>query len=416
MNSQIVSIKKAIKSESTFVFVTTLIPFCLFLRAGFVSISVIWFFTLCLFNFSASIKKQSSTNYAMVLPILFFMLNILWLFLSIDIKTANDIVLKEIHLLLIPIGFIVLRKKINNNNLRIFLWTFLITCLLTSLICYFSAAYNIIKFKSLFYNEASRNYPYFSSYLLTRVVNITPVYLSLFSNFCLLTVVVLPLIQGIKVRIAIAAYFAFFILMLGSKIGVVCLIVILLFRLISLTYKSRYIYIVTGCLGMIVIAFLYSNFASKDSLNKFLEFKYKESEEITFEFANRLTLWSMALETIEQSPIMGFGTGGGQQALEATYKRHNFLEGVRDSLNPHNQFLSTMLDFGLIGFCVLVLMLIIPLIQAIRLNNAYLCCFSIMIILFFCIESILVRQKGIVFFSFFYCLLICHLSNKRDSS
>ena len=87
--------------------------------------------------------------------------------------------------------------------------------------------------------------------------------------------------------------------------------------------------------------------------------------------------------------------------------------GLNQALNPHNEFFSTFLDLGLTGFCLLILILLVPLKKAISKRDILQISFLLILFLHFLIESILLRQKGILFFVFFYSLLFWQSENSK---
>lgn len=71
--------------------------------------------------------------------------------------------------------------------------------------------------------------------------------------------------------------------------------------------------------------------------------------------ASRIDFWSKAVEFVKQAPLLGHGTGSIRplyQSLEAT-RPSPYGEAVAD---PHNQFLHTTLQVGLIGGLILLAM------------------------------------------------------------
>ena len=58
-------------------------------------------------------------------------------------------------------------------------------------------------------------------------------------------------------------------------------------------------------------------------------------------------------------------------------------------------------------------MMVVALVFSLRMNDTVGVCFIAVIVVFFCVESVLVRQKGIVFFSFFYSLLFSFLAFRK---
>ena len=63
---------------------------------------------------------------------------------------------------------------------------------------------------------------------------------------------------------------------------------------------------------------------------------------------------------------------------------------------------------GIIGLFILLLMFIIPFIDAIKQKNIVLQTFLILMFLNFLFESMLNTQAGTIFFGFFYSILVIH--------
>ena len=411
MNSQIVLIKDSLGSRVTFILLTSIIAISIFLKAGFISVSVIWFFTLCIYNYKGPIKHQLKTYKLLLFPIGLFVLYLLWLLLSTDPVAAVDIVVRKIHLLLIPLGFIIADRKITEKDLHIILLTFLIACLLCSFVCIICVLYNIILTGSLV--SGGQEY-YFLSDLLTDVVNISPVYFSMYCNLALLITLYTPFIKRPPYRIGIVSYLGVFIILCTARIGIIAMCVIFLVWLLHSHYGKNlfYAFVLALCA---VAAFVSSYvFLNKDQVPSMFKFSY--TDQYGNHTANQLLIWSSAMEAIKKNPLTGYGTGDGQKDFEEIYEKNEPIPEQGDPLNPHNEFFSATLDLGIAGGCLLIATLIIPFIRSILMKDPMALGFIVIIAFFFCVESVLIRQKGIVFFSFFYSLLHAHQANvKLDS-
>jgi O-antigen ligase len=409
LNSQIVSINEAVRSKNTFYLLTSLIPVSLFFTSGFVSVSIIWFFALCLYNFASPLRDQFINYRILLFPIVLFALNVPWLFFTDDLPGATDLTLRKIHLLLIPFGLMVVNTKVSEKGLNVILALFLLACLIASVICLAVAAFNVIRHQSLVDYSIEPHGYYFTHYSLTRPVNITPVYLSMFCNFTFLIGLHSPYIHSQAKRV-LSLYMAFFIIMIFSVIGIVTLMVIALFWSTRTRHRNLTPYAAAGIFAAGLIVFFYTlPFLQQQFTPEFRE----QPGDVVASMPARLAIWSSAWKTIEQNRVIGYGPAGGQKALAEVYEQQNFTWGIKEALNPHNQFLSTYMDLGLIGFCVLFGGLVYSLILSIRMKDRFATCFIILIFFFFCFESVLVRQKGIVFFSFFYSVVFSRLAARK---
>ena len=118
----------------------------------------------------------------------------------------------------------------------------------------------------------------------------------------------------------------------------------------------------------------------------------------------RLLEWKGAWSVIWKNPLFGVGTGDGDQELKTFYSNYN-TSTVAIDYNAHNQYLQTWLETGIVGLVLLLLCLLIPLIKL--RNNPSDISFIIIFSSMCLTESILERQKGIIFFSLFFAILLC---------
>jgi O-antigen ligase len=409
VNSQIVTLQQALRSKKIFIAIAAFIAVSLFLKAGFASVAVIWFFVLCLFqNTRSSVFDRIRANYILLFPIAFFLVNVMWILVMMDRESAFNLMLVEIHLLLLPAAFLMLDKSIGNNFLHTVLGLFVLGCLASSIVCYSNAIYAAIKFQS--FSDPVNGLNFFFHSNLTRSVEISPVYLSMFANFAFVALWYNTFVVNRAFRISMLIYLAVFVVMIFSITGIITLIMILIVWLLdSKQYKKRTLLVLFAVfITMLATVGLKFELARKEVLFMVTENVNQPRGKEVNSFESRLIIWSSAIETIASQPITGYGFGKGQLALEETYLKNGFNWGVAESFNAHNQFLSIMLDFGLPGLLLLILMLVIPVWRSYKSNDMLAFSFLVVVFLFFLTETVLSRQKGVVFFSLFYSLLFNH--------
>jgi O-antigen ligase len=417
LNSQIVGVDQALRSNKTFIVLTSLIPVSLFLKAGFVSFSVLWFFAICVYNYQPTdLKRHFRTYYILCFPILLFILHLIGIFFSDNLTGLADLLLRKIHFILIPLGFIVVTKQINHKFLQAILMVFLAVCLVSSFICYAFAIFNVILHKSWVYHTIHRDYYYFFSYSLTDSIDLSPIYLSIFCNFALLITFDTPLIKKPVYKTAIILHLMIFILMIGAATGILCMIILTIIWSFNIGRNRRSLIIWAATVAIVLPMLMLNTSFVKEKAFDVVKFNYTdEAGQLQPHTADKMIIWSAAVEAIKQSPVFGYGTGDGQSALEKIYSEKGLVWEVKNSLNPHQEFLSTTLDLGVPGLACIVLMLFVPFVEAVRAKDLFAIGFLIIVTLFFFGESVLQRQKGIVFFSYFYSLLFCHLAVKRTT-
>jgi len=130
----------------------------------------------------------------------------------------------------------------------------------------------------------------------------------------------------------------------------------------------------------------------------------------------RLIMWTVtALQCMEHP--MGVGTGNVDGNLSEALAEVNQIEMSTKTpnneirYNPHNQFLQTTMELGFLGLAVFVFILAKGIQWGVRKKN------GLLILVISCLsfnslfESMLQRQTGIVFFTFWICLLSVSVLN-----
>jgi len=80
-------------------------------------------------------------------------------------------------------------------------------------------------------------------------------------------------------------------------------------------------------------------------------------------------------------------------------------EELHENDDPHNQFLRTFIATGIPGFLALIGIFLYGFLRGIKSRDYLLLAFMILILIHFIFKSMLFRENGVVFFSFFYGLL-----------
>ncbi|WP_130734800.1 O-antigen ligase family protein [Flavobacterium sp. J27] len=112
----------------------------------------------------------------------------------------------------------------------------------------------------------------------------------------------------------------------------------------------------------------------------------------------------------------GFGQNASGPKLEAKGIEYNVFLGNNDNegyqnKNFHNQYIQTFAELGFLGFLILLTMLLLSIKKGFEKKDFIHIVFTFLMISLFLTESFLTRQRGIVFFSIFYCLF--NLESKK---
>ena len=385
MIGQLQSFFSAVKAH---IFLFSLVVFTLPLKYNYNSISIILLlvFTLGNFYYKKDKAKLQFENGRWL--ILFFSIGVLAMFYTENIENGFQYLLKIIPFLLFSIIFSMVEFGKEHRNKII--WSFCISCLMVSFILFFANLYTYLD------NPNNTGVWYYSGY--TKKLDIHPAYYIMFLIFSIFFLFEELLETASRKKKIIASFFILVfilqILFLQSRTGVASFLITLVIYLLVILkkIKKKYVLMMFMFISASLIIAYYFNF-----LNRFVEIPESLNE--------RIRIWEGWWNSYKKSPILGYGTGDAQNALD----QGNYLLGndffIFYKYNAHNQYLDTLIRFGLIGFSAFILILYKSFEVMYKKRNRLLLVFLILIGVFFLTENILQRQRGIVFFSFFYLLL-----------
>ena len=128
---------------------------------------------------------------------------------------------------------------------------------------------------------------------------------------------------------------------------------------------------------------------------------------------HRVFIWRYGWQVANENLLLGTGTGAGDDALNIALEdcKAEFWNGKRtyhlseNRYNYHNAFLQHFATNGLIGLLLFMLLFAAPLVVFGKNLNGLQLGFLVLCAVSFFTESMLERQAGVLFFSFFYALL-----------
>jgi O-antigen ligase len=115
----------------------------------------------------------------------------------------------------------------------------------------------------------------------------------------------------------------------------------------------------------------------------------------------RATMLSIGIAAFKQNPWIGAGTGSITEIMHNKDFEYNFSYSVN---HPHNQYLSELLQFGIVGALPFFLFMVLGMQQAVRTKNKLL--FSTLILgsILMLVEAPLNSNKGLLPFVFLCCI------------
>jgi O-Antigen ligase len=120
----------------------------------------------------------------------------------------------------------------------------------------------------------------------------------------------------------------------------------------------------------------------------------------------RFEFLKTASEIIKDHFWFGVGTGDVQDSFNKYYEKGNSPLPIKYWLRAHNQFVTFLLTFGIIGFMIVLLSVFYPAFNSNQHNKYFIIILLAIILLSFLNEDTLETQIGVTFFSYFYSLFL----------
>jgi O-antigen ligase len=361
------------------------------------------------------------------LPIVMFLLMAVSYFWSINKEETLRAIPKEIGLFLIPLMFMKVRFSINQKTNILKYYSYSMVILVVVFLFRASVRYLINQDSRVFFYHGENDDDYGLVPKLLNAIHVS-VFVAL-AFFYFLTKEIKS-----KIDIILSLLLAGFIILLSSKN------VILVFFLLILVYYFYYskasrkmrLRNLIVFVGIIVIALSFGKIKERfqeefrnNTLNTLspnvtasLEKGvhnisiYEAWNNETFTpndyfpgTAFRVYQMRMFLELLKEESIFlkGFGLNASQKMLLEKEKKYNLYNGY-GNFNFHNQYIQNFAELGVIGFVLLLVMLTMNFKNAIKNKDFIHISFAVLMISLFLTESFLWRQRGVVFFTAWYCL------------
>lgn len=326
---------------------------------------------------------------------------------------------RQIALLLFPVLFALTKLNMQKYKQRLFL-AFSANCIILVLYLYYDALH-IIYFDKLPLKELLSGA--FTNHNFSKPVELHATYFAMYICFSL-TYFILCLLQT-KV-IANRFLYTFSILVLtaaliqtGSKAVMMAAIGCIVFVLpISIEQRKKqlifYVVSLSACVAIAAVVLLTPFFRQRyiDGLRKDLSLHANEPSIPE----PRVARWKSALTLINESPLLGYGTGMETPVLKQQYFADKLFISYYDELNTHNEYLSVALNSGYIGLLLFLALLLICYHIALTQRDIMFVCFHAIITITSFSENILDLNKGIFFVAFFLSLFLVPASTNDQKS
>ncbi|WP_438989321.1 O-antigen ligase family protein [Polaribacter sp.] len=354
------------------------------------------------FTFFVFKKKEKKFDFIYLINSLLFILYVISLLYSDNLKKGLSLLETTVSLMIIPLSFTLYSgyKKLTKNILKeelIFKKIFIVSSFILSILIFITSFQygNYISTKielSAFLSRLNIGFFWIKDH---------PIYLSIYLSLSLLIIVSIIKNSKLKTILLIIGLFQFFILMLLSRKGVIISFLISTVILFLLTQKRKKKSLLFIMFFFLISAFLVIKF-TPDTIKRFKEVFDAKSYTKIEKYSStsvRYGVYNCAFEKISESFVIGYGIGDVQNELQDCYKSKSKVL-VRENLNSHNQYFGILLSVGVIGLMIFIIPLIINLKLFLVSKDYFAFCALLMFILFMLFENILDRQSGVILFAF----------------
>jgi hypothetical protein len=418
-DSNIFKTFKLTNKTNLFIFLLALPLITIPLPPFYNSIATILFL---LYAFSRFYKLKFKINKALLLPIILFGLMTLSLLWTSDVAFSLKGLQKNSPFLLIPLAFLFFPKfdkKTLYSAIRLFGFSMVVF-----------AIYSFIRATIRYVENGDK-----SMFLYNELVSVelNAIYIATFTTLALFYFIVQ---KSKKTLDYIAIYIlALFVALLYSKTVFLMVALLLVWHYIQFSKTQTSVKWVTIALGVTFLflsaifvpvvqervseeyetAFvdntIYADYGNKDQniYNISLKQAYTKKEFEPNSFfpgtAYRVFQARIFTELLQEKSILftGLGINASDEAIQDKHKQYNLFKDY-EYHNFHNQYIQFFAELGILGFVIFVLMVFINLKNAIKNKNFLHIVFAVSMIILFLTESLLCRQRGILFFITLYCI------------
>lgn len=379
---------------------------------------LVWIIISVFFTKQRILQKNNVKNSYLLLFVALYVLHIISVVYSENQSSAFFGLEIKLPLLFFPVFSVVMLTVNTQKRLDNLLMAFVFGNL-TAILIDFSMAFfghEQIHISNFFYRDLS----YFHH----------PSYFALYLAFSL-AVLLFRFIPRYNLReslkgnllLILSIIFFGFVILLSSRAGIIALLVIPVLKIIQLLSLSKMhrLYkmgiVLLTILVMILLAATNSRVQKAyQSFTGTFNIEEIEDQEDLSSAQTRVIIWKSSLELIKENWLFGIGNGDVKQEI---HRQSNEILGNENQLkrhyNAHNQYLDTFLAIGITGLIILLVIILWPGIYAVRKKDYLVLSIVLLIIIHFSFESMINRQAGVIFLSFFLPVLFYYSNpGKKD--
>lgn len=306
--------------------------------------------------------------------------------------------------LLFPFFFAIMtpdKRALIRSQLLWFVFGCAACCIIANVVCLYHFYFSTETVQQVFHVQY-RLY-------LEQVTSIHPTYLSMFIGFSI-CILLLDKDANINRWVKYGLLYlllVFLFTMLAKSVMLALLVVMVHYAFLNRKLLWQYKFQIVGICAAIAVALYFIPFFGQ-RMGEVLQFAgigTKGGDVTDNSVYVRKLVWNTDIDLLKRYWLCGTGPAILRFMLKGRYFffsiEHNFPVGYYD---PHNEYLSEWLSFGIIGIVVLVATLLVHAAAALKRRD-YLYCYllAILYITFFT-ETVLARQAGIIFYAVFTSL------------
>ncbi|AUC16632.1 hypothetical protein BTO06_16415 [Tenacibaculum sp. SZ-18] len=381
-----------------------------FIRNEEINIAFMLLFSLVLFP--RNLKSIAIVLFALILIIKaitnkqkfnwkFFLINssvyifiLLTVFYSQDMRYASLKLQTMLSLLLFPLLFSLISiddyKNIYNNKNK-FLYTYVLSVIGFNMSIFL---WYCVKYANVF--NAMRHYIIIVDQKLDKF-SIHPIYLSMHIGIALVFCFYLFMKNNNKWILFLATILLFFLSILMKKGPILSLSIVLSYAVIFILNKKMKLRVLL--LSLVGFTLLFSSSKLRNNFKELLNIT--PLTENNFTSTNmRAEIYKSSLKPMGQSLFLGHGIGDFNKVLINSYTNETLR---KDKYNSHNQYISFVLIGGIVLLMLFLGVNFYNIKLAVKQKNHLFVVICVFYLANMLTESILERENGVVYFSFFTC-------------
>jgi O-antigen ligase len=199
---------------------------------------------------------------------------------------------------------------------------------------------------------------------------------------------------------------------MGARMGLVVFFILLLLGSIFLVIRHKKIWLAAVLLGLMIALPILSYLTLPSIKMRTHEVVYElQSYQLNQDpngksIAQRFVYWNIAWDIFKTAPLIGIGTGDVADAFNSYYLTHPNLLQQQYQHRAHNQWLTILLTFGILGLLLFMLVVFYPLFYKRKYLDYFYIVFFIAFALSLLTEDTLETQAGVTFYALFNCFFL----------